>query len=58
MYSVSPKPHGLNFEFLSLILFAKFRNILWSGFGAILIFRKLKVALNLRHRIFETLPKV
>jgi len=39
-------------------LLAKFKNILYMGFGATLNFRKFKVALNPMYRIFLTLPKV
>jgi len=38
-------------------LLAKFKNTLYIGFRATLIFRKLKVALNPMYRFFLNFPK-
>ena len=39
-------------------LLAKFKKILYMGFGATLIIRIFKVALNAMYRFFLSLPKV
>ena len=42
VYSVSPKPHGLNFEFLFVILFAKFQKYSVEWVQSYLKFSKIK----------------